>query len=52
MLIEVADMLDAVVSFQQPGYEMTNEEALALSDASQPNRPKIRVKQLPSRGVE
>jgi transcriptional regulator with XRE-family HTH domain len=47
--IEVADMLDAVVSFQQPDYAMTKEEALALSDTSRPNRPKIRVKPLPSR---
>ena len=52
MLIEVDDMLDAVISFQQTGYEMTNEEALAFSNTSQPNRPKIRVKQLPSRKVE
>lgn len=47
--IEVAEMLDAVASFQQPNYEMSNEEAIALSDTSRPNRPKIRVKTLPSR---
>jgi len=47
--IEVAEMLDAVASFQQPNYEMSNEEAIALSDTSRPNRPTIRVKPLPSR---
>ena len=47
---ELAAALRRVIRFlQQPDYEMTNEEALAFSDTSQPNRPKIRVKQLPSR---
>jgi hypothetical protein len=45
--IEVAKMLDAVASFQQDDYVMTEAEAIALEDTSQPNRPKIQVKSLP-----
>lgn len=47
--IDVAQMLDAVESFQQDGYVMTKAEARALSDVSQPNRPKIPAKPLPTR---
>lgn len=47
--IEVAEMLDAVASFQQDDYEMTEAEARALSDTSRPNRPKIQSKTLPTR---
>ncbi len=47
--IEVADMLDAVASFQQDDYTMTAAEATALADAANKNRPKIRVKSLPVR---
>jgi transcriptional regulator with XRE-family HTH domain len=47
--IEVAEMLDAVASFQQPDYVMTEAEAQALSDSSNRNRPKIRAKSLPTR---
>jgi transcriptional regulator with XRE-family HTH domain len=47
--IEVAEMLDAVASFQRDDYVMTEAEARALSDTSRPNRPKIQAKSLPSR---
>lgn len=47
--IEVADMLDAVASFQQDNYVMTEAEARALSDTSPPNRPRIQAKSLPTR---
>jgi transcriptional regulator with XRE-family HTH domain len=47
--IDVSDALDAVASFQQPGYVMTPEEAQALADTSTRNPPKIRAKSLPSR---
>lgn len=47
--IDVAEMLDAVASFQQDDYVMTEAEALALSDTSQPNRPRIQAKSLPTR---
>lgn len=47
--IEVAEMLDAVASFQQDDYVMTEAEARALSDTSRPNRPKIQAKSLPTR---
>ncbi len=47
--IEVAEMLDAVASFQQDDYVMTEAEARALGDTSQPNRPKIEAKSLPTR---
>lgn len=47
--MDVADMLDAVASFQQDDYTMTAEEAKALSGTAQKNRPKIRAKSLPSR---
>ncbi len=47
--IEVAEMLDAVASFQQDHYVMTEAEARALCDTSQPNRPKIEAKSLPTR---
>jgi transcriptional regulator with XRE-family HTH domain len=48
--LEVAELLDAVASFQQDGYVMTDEEARALSDTSRPNRPTIQAKSLPARG--
>ena len=47
--IEVAEMLDAVASFQQDNYVMTEAEARALGNTSQPNRPKIQAKALPTR---
>jgi hypothetical protein len=42
--------LDAVASFQQDDYVMTDAEARALADTSNKNRPKIRAKSLPTRG--
>lgn len=47
--IDVAEMLDAVASFQQQDDVMTDAEARALGDASRPNHPKIRAKSLPTR---
>lgn len=47
--IDVADMLDAVASFQQDDYTMTAAEATALADTAKKNRPKIRAKSLPTR---
>lgn len=47
--IDEAEMLDAVASFQQDDYVMTDAEARALSDTSRPNRPKIQAKSLPTR---
>ena len=47
--IDVADMLDAVASFQQDDYVMTDAEAQALADKSKRNRPKIPAKSLPTR---
>lgn len=47
--IDVAEMLDAVASFQQDNYVMTEAEARALGNTSQPNRPKIQAKALPTR---
>jgi transcriptional regulator with XRE-family HTH domain len=47
--IDVAETLDAVVSFQQPDYVMTSAEAEALADTSKRNSPKVRPRSLPSR---
>jgi len=47
--IKVADMLDAVASFQQDDYTMTAAEADALADTAKKNRPKARAKSLPTR---
>lgn len=47
--IDVAEMLDAVASFQQDDYVMTEAEASALGDTSRPNRAKIQAKSLPTR---
>ena len=47
--IEVAEMLDAVASFQQDDYVMTDAEARALGDTSRRNVPKIQAKSLPTR---
>lgn len=47
--IDVAEMLDAVASFQRDDYVMKEAEARALSDTSRPNRPKIQPKSLPTR---
>lgn len=47
--IDVADMLDAVASFQQDDYTMSEAEADALSDPAKKNKPKLRVKSLPGR---
>lgn len=47
--LEVAERLDAVASFQQDDYVMTEAEAHALSETSRPNRPKIQAKSLPTR---
>ena len=49
--IAVADMLDAVASFQQDDYVMRDAEARALGDSSNKNRPKIRAKTLPTRAA-
>ena len=46
--IEVAEHLDAVVAFQQDGREMTEAEAEALRDTSQPPS-RIKGRPLPSR---
>jgi len=47
--IEVADMLDAVASFQQGDHVMTEAEARALADTSKKNRPTVQAKSLPQR---
>lgn len=47
--IDVADMLDAVASFEQDDYTMTAAEASALADTAKKNRPKVRAKSLPTR---
>jgi transcriptional regulator with XRE-family HTH domain len=47
--LDVADMLDAVASFQQDDYVMTDAEARALADKSNKNRAKVRAKRLPTR---
>jgi transcriptional regulator with XRE-family HTH domain len=47
--IDVADMLDAVASFQEDGYTMTAAEASALAGTANKNRPKVRAKSLPAR---
>ena len=47
--IDVADMLDAVASFQQDDYTMTPAEAFALADTAKKNRPKVQAKSLPTR---
>lgn len=47
--IDVAEMLDAVASFQRDDYVMTEAESNAFSDTSRPNRPKIQAKSLPTR---
>lgn len=47
--LETAEMLDAVASFQQDDYVMTQAEADALRDASRRNAPKIPVRSLPVR---
>lgn len=49
--LEVAEMLDAVASFQQDDYVMTEAEARAFADPSNKNRPKVRVKALPKRAA-
>lgn len=47
--LEVAEMLDAVVAFQQPDYVMTDAEARALGNTAKRNHSKIPVKSLPTR---
>lgn len=47
--LDVADMLDAVASFQQDDYVMTAAEAATFADTANPNRPKVRVRALPPR---
>ncbi len=47
--IDVAEMLDAVVAFQQDDYVMTAAEAAAFADASKKNRPRLPVNSLPTR---
>jgi transcriptional regulator with XRE-family HTH domain len=47
--LEVAEMLDAVASFQQDDYVMTQAEADALRDPSRRNPPKIPARSLPVR---
>ena len=50
--LEVAEMLDAVASFQQEDHVMTEVEAKALRDASERNAPKIPVRSLPRRRLK
>ncbi|MGL6075246.1 MAG: helix-turn-helix domain-containing protein [Fimbriiglobus sp.] len=47
--IEVAEMLDAVVSFEQDDYTMTAQEAESLGGKAKKNRPKLKAKTLPTR---
>ncbi len=47
--LDLADMLDAVVSFQQDDYVMTPAEESALSGNAKKNRAKIQPKRLPPR---
>jgi len=47
--LEVAEMLDAVASFQQSGYVMTNAEAEALHNTSKRNSSAIPARSLPQR---
>jgi len=47
--LEVAEMLDAVASFQQDDYVMTDAEAKALRDTANRNVPKIPIRSLPAR---
>lgn len=47
--IDVAEALDAVASFQQPGYVMTQAEAQALANTSKRNPPRIQPRLLPTR---
>jgi transcriptional regulator with XRE-family HTH domain len=47
--LEVADMLDAVASFQQEDHVMTEAEAESLRDSERRNAPKIPVRSLPAR---
>ena len=47
--LEVADMLDAVASFQQDDYVMTEAEAESLRNSNRRNAPKIPVRSLPAR---
>jgi len=42
--IVVADMLDAVASFQQDDYVITDAEARAFADTSKKNRPEVQAK--------
>jgi transcriptional regulator with XRE-family HTH domain len=46
--IDVAEALDAVADFQQPGYVMSPAEAEALADTSKRNTPKVQPRSLPS----
>jgi hypothetical protein len=43
------EQIDAVASFQQDDYAMTEAEAQALRDPSRRNRPTIPVRSLPKR---
>lgn len=47
--LEVADMLDAVASFQDDNHTMTAAEAGALAGTAKKNRPALRARSLPSR---
>ncbi len=47
--IEAVEMLDAVGSFQQDDYVMSDAEAHALRDTTRRNRPKIQPQSLPPR---
>jgi transcriptional regulator with XRE-family HTH domain len=47
--LETADMLDAVASFQQDDYSMTEAEARALRDKERRNRSKVPARTLPKR---
>ncbi len=47
--LEVADLLDAVASFQQDDYVMTEAEAESLRKPERRNAPKVPVGSLPAR---
>jgi hypothetical protein len=50
IVLEVAEMLDAVAGFQEDDHAMTDSEAKALRNAASRNAPKIPVRSLPRRG--
>jgi transcriptional regulator with XRE-family HTH domain len=47
--LDMAEMLDAVASFQSDDYVMSEAEAQAMAPTAKKNRPKIAIKPLPPR---